>query len=447
MTSTPGLALSEHPSAGANSHTYANEAYRVFEAFLSEPLLDFQLNAPPGSPSEGDHYVIGSSPSGDWAAYAGQWALYLNAAWVFKTVKVGMRFSVSSSATHACKGATIRYEAQGWVVNNIAATVAPTVNDDVDLGYGIGSRWINVTGEDEYVCVDATDGAAVWEQTNGAGGGGGDPDQDLWATVTGDSGSTTANSTADSLGILGGTNCSTSVSGDDVTIDVPTGTASAAGVLTTTMWEEIRKAAYFAGGGAVLDYGDSLAQPGSPSDGDAYCLLSSPSGAQWSGNGNSVALYKDSQWYFFPFTDGMMVRVASASSSHFAKSLLAYSDDESLWYPTLELPTETVHWTGKYQVENPTRKIYARHFYGAGSNATPVNIPTSNLTNVDMSLGARAWGQLYRGSLAVTIPQNFSGIVYQVLIGSSNITLNPGPGNTSSFTYDVRVEWCQDPEP
>jgi hypothetical protein len=45
------------------------------------------------------------------------------------------------------------------------------------------------------------------------------PDQNLWATVTGDVGSTTANTTTDTLTIAGGTNITTTVVGDTLTID------------------------------------------------------------------------------------------------------------------------------------------------------------------------------------------------------------------------------------
>jgi len=50
------------------------------------------------------------------------------------------------------------------------ATTAPTVNDDDSGGYGIGSRWVDVTADKEYVCLDATTGAAVWTETTGSGG-------------------------------------------------------------------------------------------------------------------------------------------------------------------------------------------------------------------------------------------------------------------------------------
>jgi hypothetical protein len=42
------------------------------------------------------------------------------------------------------------------------ATTAPTANDDVTLGYIIGSMWFDVTNHKLYMCEDNTDTAAVW---------------------------------------------------------------------------------------------------------------------------------------------------------------------------------------------------------------------------------------------------------------------------------------------
>jgi len=47
----------------------------------------------------------------------------------------------------------------------VAATTAPGVGDDTDDGYVIGDRWLDVTADEEYVCLDVTAGAAVWKQT------------------------------------------------------------------------------------------------------------------------------------------------------------------------------------------------------------------------------------------------------------------------------------------
>ena len=40
---------------------------------------------------------------------------------------------------------------------------APTVNDDANDGFTIGSRWVDTTTKQMWVCVDATVGGAVWQ--------------------------------------------------------------------------------------------------------------------------------------------------------------------------------------------------------------------------------------------------------------------------------------------
>ena len=57
---------------------------------------------------------------------------------------------------------------------NLTATIAPTVTDDFDSGYSVGSRWIDEVADKEYVCLDSTVGAAVWTETTSAGAGAGD---------------------------------------------------------------------------------------------------------------------------------------------------------------------------------------------------------------------------------------------------------------------------------
>jgi hypothetical protein len=51
------------------------------------------------------------------------------------------------------------------VRRNLTATGDPAVTDDADLNYEVGSTWINLTSDHEFVCLDATVGAAVWKQT------------------------------------------------------------------------------------------------------------------------------------------------------------------------------------------------------------------------------------------------------------------------------------------
>lgn len=52
------------------------------------------------------------------------------------------------------------------MIKDNRSTSAPAVTDDVDLGYAIGSRWLKTDTGALYVCVDASDGAANWDQVN-----------------------------------------------------------------------------------------------------------------------------------------------------------------------------------------------------------------------------------------------------------------------------------------
>lgn len=47
-------------------------------------------------------------------------------------------------------------------------TTAPTVNDDSGDGIAVGDRWIDETNNIEYVCLDATVGAAIWRKLGSA---------------------------------------------------------------------------------------------------------------------------------------------------------------------------------------------------------------------------------------------------------------------------------------
>jgi hypothetical protein len=101
----------------------------------------------------------------------------------------------------------------------------PTVNDDATSTphpFGVLSLWaMSVTAgaaEDAvYMCVDATDGAAVWLRLDGSGGGGGSFDD---FTVAADSGTPATISDGETVTIAGGTGLSSAVSGNTVTVNL-----------------------------------------------------------------------------------------------------------------------------------------------------------------------------------------------------------------------------------
>lgn len=50
--------------------------------------------------------------------------------------------------------------------SNLAAAVAPTVNEDSGDGYAIGSIWIDTVLNDVYMATNVSVGASVWRKLN-----------------------------------------------------------------------------------------------------------------------------------------------------------------------------------------------------------------------------------------------------------------------------------------
>lgn len=123
----------------------------------------------------------------------------------------------------------------------------PYVNINITAG-GVGDTRAQIITQyssiDKLSDVDTTTAAPTtnqilkWNGSNWAPaddeGAGGGATQNLFATVAGDSGSTTANATADTLTIAGGSNITTAVSGDTLTVNFSGSLSTTFAALTDT---------------------------------------------------------------------------------------------------------------------------------------------------------------------------------------------------------------------
>jgi hypothetical protein len=88
MSPTPNLALAYLAIGQAQKEITHNDALNDLDALTQLSVLDRTLNTPPASPSTGDTYIIGSSPTGAWSGAAGKIAAYF-AGWKIKTPLAG----------------------------------------------------------------------------------------------------------------------------------------------------------------------------------------------------------------------------------------------------------------------------------------------------------------------------------------------------------------------
>lgn len=89
--------------------TGTGERYHIEDAAsISISSVLGQQNSPPGSPANYDAYIVGTSPTGAWAAQATNLAVYTRRGWIFGEPETGM--TVLNEAT----GANLQFVAGVW---------------------------------------------------------------------------------------------------------------------------------------------------------------------------------------------------------------------------------------------------------------------------------------------------------------------------------------------
>lgn len=170
MTDTTNLALPYLEAAQAQKHVTHNEALTALDAFVMLAVLDRDLTAPPGSPSAGDRYLVGTSATGDWAGHDGDIAAYQDGAWNFYDPKAGWLCYIVDEA------AIVVYTGSTWTgasTQNAALLGVNTTADTTNkLAVASAAVLFNNIGNNVQVKVNkaaAGDSASFLWQTNWSG--------------------------------------------------------------------------------------------------------------------------------------------------------------------------------------------------------------------------------------------------------------------------------------
>jgi hypothetical protein len=90
MANSPKLDLAYIVSGQSQKEVTHNDALNDLDSLTQISVINMTTNVPPGSPAEGDSYIIGPSPSGAWSGHAGKIASWYSG-WRIKTPKEGFR--------------------------------------------------------------------------------------------------------------------------------------------------------------------------------------------------------------------------------------------------------------------------------------------------------------------------------------------------------------------
>lgn len=103
---TPILGLTELVFGQQNGHTTFNEVLQQLEAYSAQtPLEDLNAASPPGSPSEGDLYTVGTPANWTGTPVLYDIAQYYNGVWAYYTPIEGMtKWDKDSSARYYWSG-------------------------------------------------------------------------------------------------------------------------------------------------------------------------------------------------------------------------------------------------------------------------------------------------------------------------------------------------------
>ena len=133
MTDTSNLGLPCIDAAQAQKHVTHNEALRILDSIVQLAVLDRDLNAPPGSPGEGERWIVSASPAptGDWAGHGDHVAAWQDGGWQFSEPKVGwVAYAVD-------EGALLTWNGTAWddffssvtAIQNLALLGVGTIAD------------------------------------------------------------------------------------------------------------------------------------------------------------------------------------------------------------------------------------------------------------------------------------------------------------------------------
>lgn len=129
ITSGPNLGLAVNGALDEEHYLPLMAQWRGIDGLVQCHVKDKDLSAPPGSPANGDMYIVGAAATGAWATHSGKLARYFTVgtgapAWQFFTPKAGWEARVEDELTGGVPTLYI-YSGFAWVIESSSGALMP----------------------------------------------------------------------------------------------------------------------------------------------------------------------------------------------------------------------------------------------------------------------------------------------------------------------------------
>ena len=121
MPNTPNLDLVYLEEGQSRAEIIVNEGFNVLDQ-LAGFIIEATVSVPPASPSNGEAYVISSSPTGDFTGKGKNIALYYDG-WLFIPPREGMTVQRKTG-----NGEPFRYDGANWIQSATVADLNQTIS-------------------------------------------------------------------------------------------------------------------------------------------------------------------------------------------------------------------------------------------------------------------------------------------------------------------------------
>ena len=132
MSQSTNLALPYLGASQSQKHVTVNEGLRFLDVLVQIAVKSAALSAPPGSPADGQRWIIGPAPTGLWAGRATQIAAWQDGAWVIYAPKDGWLAWNEATLNSLVFSAGAWVSLIGALLAAGVADTAFTLTDDVD---------------------------------------------------------------------------------------------------------------------------------------------------------------------------------------------------------------------------------------------------------------------------------------------------------------------------